>query len=216
MNGSEVNQNSHRSQSAREMTDEIEQATNLAIEERDLAEQRARLGGASMAAVRGMNGIENGKGAAENMQTLGGLTSERSVNLGNKILTYNPDQVAREQRQMQRDTERVREIAETESGLAGRAEEGASTVGMESAVLSGEREAQSQENLLNELDPKRDHEAQIMARDQTGVAREMATIVEGMTRNGNFRIMELEVALSKGRDRMLEAFENPRRLGDRN
>lgn len=174
MNSGELGQ---EKQTARELTEEIDRATNVV----SLQERQAQ-----------------------------SLDRGQAGNLGNRVLTYNP-----EVNKAELENERVREMAEIGNGLKGNAEGNVSLVGMESALLIDEREELSRENLLNELDPKRDHEAEIMAKDQTGVAKEMMAKVETMTR-GNFRIMDLEVAMSKGRDRMLESFENPRRLGDRN
>lgn len=131
---------------------------------------------------------------------------EQAVNLGNKILTYNPNQVSEIEQQRSREDARVREIAEQDTQPAIN----------DSAILSEEREAWNHENYLNELDPKRDHEAKIMAHDQRGIAQEMSELVSKATQRDDFPIMDLVLLQSKGRDRMLESFENPRRLGDMN
>lgn len=139
----------------------------------------------------------------------------QTVNLGNKVLTYNPERVVDTERRRARDNERVREMVETENGLGREAGEQLDE-STESELLIQEREAWNHENLLNELDPKRDHEAQIMARDQMGIGREMSNMVEKFTKTDDFKIMDLVIMQSKGRDHMLESFENPRRLGDMN
>lgn len=178
---------------ARDLTREIERETNLAIEAQD--EQGRE--------VRGDGQVVSGRD---------GVRREQAVNLGNRVLTYNPVQVVQEEQSRGLENELVREMVGAENG----GELTALYSNQESELLTKEREAWNQENLLNELDPKRDHEAQIMAHDQMGIGREMADIVERATKIDDFKIMDLVVMQSKGRDRMLESFENPRRLGDMN
>lgn len=152
---------------------------------------------------------------AEDERERGESRHQQAVNLGNKVLTYNPERVADAERQRGQEAERVREMVETENGPGREAGEQLEP-GAESELLIKEREAWNYENMLNELDPKRDREAQIMARDQMGIGREMSDLVEKFTRTDDFRIMDLVIMQSKGRDHMLESFENPRRLGDMN
>lgn len=178
---------------ARDLTREIEQETNLAIAAQDEREQE----------VANQEQVVWGRDEARREQT---------VNLGNKVLIYNPAQVVQEEQGRRLEDEQVREMVGIENGD----ERKALYSNQESAILTKEREAWNQENLLNELDPKRDHEAQIMAHDQMGIGREMADMVERATKTDNFKIMDLVMMQSKGRDQMLESFENPRRLGDMN
>lgn len=152
---------------------------------------------------------------AQDMRERGAMSDEQAINLGNKVLAYNPERVAHMEGEMTYNAERVREMVEAESGLTGEAvDEGLADA--ENALLVAEREAWNQENLLNEVDPRRDHEAKIMAHDQRGIAEDIASRVESVMRGGDFRIMDLVLLQSKGRDSTLEAYENPRRLGDMN
>lgn len=188
MNGNETGT---KPQTARDMTAEIDRAADLMIEQ----QREATLKRGEMTPGTVANSVESGFEQPDRFDR------GQAGNLGNKILTYNPE--------AQMNTERVREIVASENG------ENSGGNG-ESKELIKEREAWNKENLLNELDPKRDFEAQIMAKDQMGIGREMSVAVEEKTKSDNFNIMDLVIMKSKGRDRMLESFENPRRLGDMN
>lgn len=200
MNGDKVGQGSV---DAREMTREIERETSLAVEAQNMQE----LKGVNRGDLAQRQGVEDAHS--------GGISNEQAVNLGNKVLTYNPSKVAQVETEMGRNAEIVREMVEAENGLAGEAMQGEVADG-ESELLVAEREAWNRENLLNETDPRRDNEAKIMAHDQKGIAEDIANRVSAVTQKNDFRIMDLVLLQSKGRDATLEAYENPRRLGDMN
>lgn len=162
---------------AREMTEEIDRATDGGVFER----------------------------AAEESHELGRETAE---NLGGKILAYGAEQ--------QRKNERVYEMAEVDNGYGKEMMPGVSQVGEESGRQIAEREAWDAENRRNEDNPKRDYEAQIMARDQSGIARDMADRVEKITRQREFGVRDLEMLRLRASASMREAYENPYKLGERN
>lgn len=226
MNGDRADQSTP---SARDLTREIDRETNLAIEAQDMAEKEARVRGSE--GLGGAKVLENGGGLDSGSEWATGgdrdglnrLSNEQAVNLGNKVLTYNPEHVVRAEGRIDRGDERIREMVDAENALGGELAEsdgrkvrGGEVVAQESELLVAERESWNKENLLNETDPKRDHEAEIMAHDQRGIAEGVAKQVEGVTRGNDFRIMDLVLLQSRGRDATLEAYENPRRLGDMN
>lgn len=226
MNGDRADQSTP---SARDLTREIDRETNLAIEAQDMAEKEAgargseELGGANVSENGSVLDSDSAWAVGGDRDGLNRLSNEQAVNLGNKVLTYDPERVARAEGRVDRGDERIREMVDVENALGGELAEldgrkvgGSEAIAQESELLVAERESWNKENLLNETDPKRDHEAEIMAHDQRGIAEGVAKQVEVVTRGNDFRIMDLVLLQSRGRDATLEAYENPRRLGDMN
>lgn len=182
---------------ARDLTREIERETNLAIEAQDVAEHRE---------------LERAQALNLGRQAVG-TDSSKDIDLGNKILTYNPEQVARaEQARMQGD-ETIRAIAEAENSTQSQAEMSPFD---ESKTQISEREAWDEENLRNEDNPNRDREAQLTAHDQKGIAQGMVNLVAKATEKSDFNIQNLEKTRWKGCNWMWENFENPVRLENLN
>lgn len=182
-----MNETGQSWRTAKELTEEIDRATSGV----DLETEKARQRG-----VETTETIEatEWRGAAEGR--------------GNKILAYGGEQ--------QLENERVEEIAEIDNGYGAEARPGVSTVGEESAVQAAERRAWDAENIRNEANPKRDYEAQIMAKDQEGIARDVLGKAEAIAGQREFRPSELERLRMRASTSMLEAYENPYILGRRN
>lgn len=177
---------------ARELTEEIDRATDGAVAEmaRDAQENQD---------------IQD----SQDVRALQGLGRETAGGLGGKILTYG----GTEQR---RENERVYEMAEIDNGYGREMMPGVSQVGEESGRQIAEREAWDAENRRNEDNPKRDGEARIMARDQGGIARETAEQIEIQTRQRAFTVSDIEKMWLRASAAMREAYENPYKLGERN
>lgn len=133
---------------------------------------------------------------------------EEAGGRGNKILAYGAESA--------RENERVREMAEIDNGYGAESRPGVSTVGEESALQIAERRAWDAENIRNEVNPTRDYEAQIMAKDQNAIAQDVAGKVDMIVRQREFRPGELEMLRMRASKSMLEAYENPYILGRRN
>lgn len=207
--------------SAREMTAEIEAATNVSSTDGDVG------GGVGGEVVQAGNSTSERPGSRDlgrqaiftpgvsvpktemNVPEMGTGALETGVNATGS----SGETMSAEQRY---DEERVTEIAEREDGYASEYEPGVSTVGEESKREIKERRAEDDENLRNENDPGRDSEAKIMARSQEERGSLVAQEVGGFLRRKDFAVSELEKLYREQRDKMLLDFENPRTIGGRN
>lgn len=210
-------------QTARELTEEIDRATDGAVAEmaqnevRNFQNARMNRGMREVQDMQGSRDAQMGRGMRENqdiqdaqdVRALQGLGRETAGGLGGKILAYGGTE-------QQRENERVYEMAEIDNGYGREMMSGVSQVGEESGRQIAEREAWDAENRRNEDNPKRDDEARIMARDQGGIARETAEQIEIQTRQRTFTVSDIEKTWLRASAAMREAYENPYKLGERN
>ncbi len=89
-------------------------------------------------------------------------------------------------------------------------------VGDETTVQMGERLANQQENSLNDIDPKRNSEAQIAARSQEKIAQAAMKEVEGLMGKKQVLPAEIMEIWRKQGDKVLNSFENPHPIGKGN
>ncbi len=192
-------------QTARELTEEIDRATDGAVAEMAQNEARSSQNAQMGRGMRENQDIQD----AQDVRALQGLGRETAGGLGGKILAYGGAE-------QQRENERVYEMAEIDNGYGREMMPGVSQVGEESGRQIAEREAWDAENRRNEDNPKRDGEARIMARDQGGIARETAEQIEIQTRQRAFTVSDIEKMWLRASAAMREAYENPYKLGERN
>lgn len=122
MNGDRADQSTP---SARDLTREIERETNLVIEAQDMAEKEAgargseELGGANVSENGSVLDSDSAWAVGGDRDGLNRLSNEQAVNLGNKVLTYNPERVARAEGRIDGGDERIREMVDVENALGG-------------------------------------------------------------------------------------------------
>lgn len=115
-----------------------------------------------------------------------------------------------------RDEAKVEGMAERDNGYGTEYEPGVSTVGEASKLERRERAADDRENLRNEIDPKRDNEAKIMAHSQEERGKAAARWSGELLRRRNFVVSEFISEFRKEQDGMLNDFEVPHPIGSRN
>lgn len=205
-----------KTQMAREMTDEINRATDMAVAADGELENLGRSGG------------EYGTGT--------GVNAERARGLGGlamgQVLTYNPEAQGRGEmenglRGVERlehpaareraENERVREIAEVDNGYArNEISPSLSSVGEASALEEAERLARDRENLNAEMVPTASFEAKIQNKSQEEIGKVMAIEVGDLLKRKSFAPAEVVSLKNEGMVSMLASFKNPRVLGERN
>lgn len=213
---------------AQEVTAEIEAATSVAAEAASLASAETAQEQISMRnPVLGREAISSMQGRVPSDQNLATQWAERQVKydaetesiktpgadreLGRQAI-FGPEQPSFEQA----NANLVKEMAEQDNGYGNEYESGVSTVGEESRREQREHRAEDDENLRNEIDPKRDSEAKIMARSQEERGRLVASGAGRFLSRKNYLPSEMLSWYQEQRNAMLLDFENPRRLGDRN
>lgn len=179
--------------SAKELTAEIDQATDLAL----VAEQAAALETSREQVEKiGRQALGNGDVQAR--------IQPHSAEIGAQAIysTVQVDGNAAER-------EAARELAQDEDKL----EHSVDYVGTESSLQRQERQAGDQENLKNELDPKRDFEAEIASRGQEELAREAMAMVDDLLKEKQVSPAELERVWRRMGDAVLGSYEVPHLIG---
>lgn len=190
MNGNEAGQNT---QNARQMTEEIDRLTDLATEEQHRHIEQTRGGELS-------------------------LNRDQASNLGNRVLTYNPEQQGlRSNLDSNTDlnTERVQQIAEADAGYQSEAKVNFDPTGAETPVQSQEWLAEDREDIENELGLNGKYVKRIMDRNQKNLTAEAVEVVDKIISKNNYHPNQLDEAANSLRTSFLKDVFN-RILGSRN
>lgn len=178
---------------AKELTEQINQATDLGL-----------VAGAEGQSFGGVTSVEQRPVARERAQQLGWQVLDG----GKSKSANNAEQVAAEIV----DFEAAQEIARDQMELEHLAE----FVGDETPLQIDERLKNQQENSLNEIDPKRDFEAETVARSQEKIARTAMDEVERLLREKQVYPGKIVEIWRKRGDAVLNSYENPHPIGKGN
>lgn len=185
MNGNEAGQNV---KNAQQMTEEIDRLTDLETERRF-------------------------EGAEQLSPDRHVLNRNQAGNLGNRVLTYNPDQ--NETNSLDLNTERVQQIAEVDTGYSRAAMENPDLAGAETKVQSQEWLAEDREDIENELGLNGKYVKNIMDRNQKNLTAETVDVVDKIISKNNYHPSQLDEAVNSLRTNFLKDVFN-RILGSRN
>lgn len=180
MNGSEMGQ---KSQTAREMAAEIDRATDLAANRQKNTNEREANGDA--------------------------LSRTQAGNLGNKVLTYNPDM------QAERNSERVHMMAELDNGYGANGTENPLAVGEESKVQVAERLGEDREDIANEQGLNGVYVKNNMDRNNKRITNETVASVDKLISDNEYNPGKLDQLMTNARTKFLKDVFN-RILGSRN
>lgn len=110
------------------------------------------------------------------------------------------------------DFEAAQEIVQDQTEL----EHPVEFVGAETPLQEKERFENQQENSLNEINPKRDFEAGIVARSQERIAQTAMTEVEKLLKDKQVSPAKIVEIWRKQGDAVLNSYENPHPIGKGN
>lgn len=215
---------------ARELTAEIEAATNANLGREAISNmpggvpaEQGQAGNLAQAENWADNQVaEDRRVIAEDRRTMAQPGMNQAAELGRSAIFSNAEtnvgnlEGGNGGMAERRDEAKVEGVAERDNGYGTEYEPGVSTVGEASKLERRERAADDQENLRNEIDPKRDNEAKIMARSQEERGKAAARWSGELLRRRNFVVSEFISEFRKEQDGMLNDFEVPHPIGSRN
>lgn len=183
---------------AREMTAEIDRATDLAV-----------AAGAEELSATQANLVPEQIGAIDPA-----VARERAKQMGWQVIdggkvAGNTETVSRGSEIDIPGSEAVQEILRDEDELVNSTE----YVGVETPLQVDERLAREQENLQNEDDPRRDFEARVAHESQEKIARETMIEVNKIVNHKQFSPIELVRLHRKMGNMVLNSYEDPHPIG---
>lgn len=215
---------------ARELTAEIEAATNANLGREAISNmpggvpaEQGQAGNLAQAENWAANqSVEDRRAIAEDRRTMAQPGMNQTAELGRSAIFSDAETTGGNLEGgnggmlERRDEAKVEGMAERDNGYGTEYEPGVSTVGEASKLERRERAADDRENLRNEIDPKRDNEAKIMAHSQEERGKAAARWSGELLRRRNFVVSEFISEFRKEQDGMLNDFEVPHPIGSRN
>lgn len=144
------------------------------------------------------------------------FSREQAGNIGGKVLTYNPDQLANPTEQMNiANTEHIREMTEVENGYGAQAMEKASLIGAETEIQAQERLAEDREDIANEQGLNGSYVKKIMDSNNKRITHDTVDAVDRMISRHDYHPGQLDELMTQNRTTFLKDVFN-RILGSRN
>lgn len=209
MNSGEIGQ---EKLNARELTKEIDHATDLAAGE--LSESKARELGQNVLtnANLDMSGVQTPEQNLRGLEMSQNLNREAAGSLGNRVLTYNPEQAAK----IVADNERVQAMAEIDNGYGEAVKSGnESLVGVESKIQTKERLQEDREMIQTEEGQNGPYARNIMERNNKRLTKDTVNNVNKLIADNNYYPGKLDELMTRSRTNFLKDVFN-RILGSRN
>ncbi len=196
MNGSEVGQNKLN---AKEFSKDIDLATDLTAAELSASKAKA-LG------LENANGVPDSQGNSLNgYNPTQPMSREQAGGLGNRIITFNPEQNPAEVQRDILDNERVQRMAEIDNGYAEAAKTNSEDlIGVESKTQAKERQEAERYILASEQGQNGQYTKNLMDRNRKRITNETVAAVDKLISDNNYHPGQLDRLLMQSRTNFLK------------